>query len=309
MKWQPAIKTALFFLLIHSLYVGFVFWYVHSHPRPRDYLYWPMFFPYFDRPLVDLGFWLDRLFHFTGSLATGGQSRGFSGHNLRYGLIYFLFGGLQWGGLGFLLGAVFGSHSSEEVPVKPGHSPKPGLQLGKKKNSQDRSTTYVPASVPEDQELFVDGLFRDEEGADGPRPAKSEYFAAESAGFIVRGERVAYFLNLRVLKIPPDERPKIRIEYENPRRRKKPLTETKPFPPTAARIQLISPALLKGIKRGKTYRIRVFLQEDVSTRESLDRLEQTVVAFVDDRGDGVEIATGIEPRLRRQILVDPVKED
>ncbi len=308
MKRQSAIKTALFFLLIHSLYVGFVFWYVHSHQRPRDYFEWSLFFPYFDRPLVDIGFRLDRLFHFTGSLSAWWQSLGFSGHNLRYGLIYLLFGGVQWGILGFITGALFGSSSSGEEPVKPGRRPKKRPQLAGKKGSKDKPAVYVPASVPADRELFVDGLCRDEEGAHGPRPARSDYFAVESAGVIVRGEQVAYFLNLRVLRPPPGERPEIRIEYENPLRRKKPFVESKTFPPTAARIQLISPALLKGVKGGKTYTIRVFLHGDVSDRNALDRLEQPVTAYVDYRGGEVEIATGIEPRLRSQILVDPVKE-
>jgi len=62
------------------------------------------------------------------------------------------------------------------------------------------------------------------------------------------------------------------------------------------------------VKGGKTYTIRVFLHGDVSDRNALDRLEQPVTAYVDYRGDEVEIATGIEPRLRSQILVDPVKE-
>ena len=308
MKWHSAIRTALFFLLIHSLYVGYVFWYVHGHPGPRDYSYWSRFFPYFDSPLVDIGFWLDRLFHFTGAPATEWQSRGFSGHNLRYGLIYLLFGGLQWGSFGFLLGALFGSPPAREGREKPRQSPESKGRSREKKGSSDRPPPYLPASVPEDEELFVDGLFRDEEGGGGPRPARSDYLATESAGFIVRGEQVAYFLNLRVLRPPPGERPEIRIEYENPLRRKKPFVESKTFPPTAGRIQLISPALKKGIKGGKTYTIRVSLHKDVSDRNALDRLEQPVTAYVDYRGVEVEIATGIEPRLRSQILVDPVKE-
>ena len=306
MKLPSGIKTALFFLLVHSFYVGYVFWYVHGHQGPRDYFYWSTFFPYFDSPAVDIGFWLDRQFHFTGALATQWHSRGFSGHNLRYGLIYLLFGGLQWGSLGFLLGVIFRSPASTEVPRKPRDGTKPRLRLVRKKDSQDKSAPYVQASVPDDEELFVDGLFRDDDGGGGPRPARSDYLATESAGFLVRGERVAYFLNLRVLKPPASERPEIRMEYENPGRRKKPFIETKPFPPGAGRIELVSPALLKGIKGGKTYTIAVLLHEDVAERDAFDRLEQPVVAYVDARGDEVQIATGIELRLRSQIMV---KED
>jgi hypothetical protein len=105
MNWKLVKRITLLCVGFHTLYVLFVFGFVHFHKTAQDVMYWFMFFPGADDPLVTLGFTIDReLFHFTAPLTALWYNLGFSGLNMRSGLIYLLFGGTQWAVWGFALG-------------------------------------------------------------------------------------------------------------------------------------------------------------------------------------------------------------
>jgi hypothetical protein len=301
-------NTVVTLVIIHSLYVIYVFWYVHAHQRHQDYLYWSIFFPYFDRPLVDIGFVLDKAFHFTGGATAWWVSLGFSGHNLRHGIIYLIFGGLQWAVIGLLPGMFFGLFSPRDKREKKVQASKRRLRLVKKKVPRDTPPEYVPASVPKDQMLFVDGTAGPDPASKAPPARRSSFLQTESAGFVVLGEKIAYFLNLRVLNVPEEEAPHIRVEYENPRARGKPFIKVQPLPPKSASFQLLSPYLVKGVKAGKVYTIRVSIIKDMATAEPIDLLEQQVSSFVYTGREQVYIKTGIPSRCKSQIMVVPLTE-
>jgi hypothetical protein len=104
-SWSVVKWITLSLLAVHTVYVVFVFLFVHTHREAQDVLWWWYFFRSADEPLVTLGFTFDReVFSFTGRLAQWWYDMGHQGLNLRAGIIYFIFGGLQWSIIGFTSG-------------------------------------------------------------------------------------------------------------------------------------------------------------------------------------------------------------
>ncbi len=131
MNWKLVKRITLWCVGFHTLYALFVFAFVHCHKTAQDVLYWLMFFPGTDEPLVTLGFTIDReLFHFTAPLTSLWYNLGFSGLNMGAGLIYLLFGGAQWAIWGFALGcAVVGIRekiANRHARAQPGAAPNGG---------------------------------------------------------------------------------------------------------------------------------------------------------------------------------------
>jgi hypothetical protein len=131
MNWKLVKRITLLCFGFHTLYALFVFGFVHLHKTAQDVLYWLMFFPGTDEPLLTVGFTIDReLFHLTAPLTSLWYNLGFSGLNMRSGLIYLLFGGAQWSIWGFALGcAVAGIREKivgRHARAQPGAAPNGG---------------------------------------------------------------------------------------------------------------------------------------------------------------------------------------
>lgn len=122
MNWKIVIKITLIFLLLHTFYCVFVFAFVHTHPDAQDVLYWLMFFGPFDEPFVSIGYLFDGLvFNFTGILTDFWYKLGYSGLNMRSGLIHLIFGGLQWTVVGALIGTLIATiiqWRRSQLPIK-----------------------------------------------------------------------------------------------------------------------------------------------------------------------------------------------
>jgi hypothetical protein len=106
-SWLVVKWVTLTLLASHTVYVVFVFLFVHTHREAQDVLWWLYFFRNADEPLVTLGFTLDReALSFTGRLTQWWYDMGHQGLNLRAAIIYLIFGGLQWSIIGFATGCV-----------------------------------------------------------------------------------------------------------------------------------------------------------------------------------------------------------
>ncbi len=111
-----------------------------------------------------------------------------------------------------------------------------------------------------------------------PQAARSEYFAVQAAGFNVNLEQkpgsVRYYLVLqlqRSLMAPLY----LVIEFDDPRRRGQPLTETVEVQPGSTKVKVESEPV-EGMRIGGSYRVLVTAYSDQAHTYRVDRLVQRV---------------------------------
>lgn len=290
MNWKIVRNTCLFFVILHTIYVGGVFYYIHTHPRPQDYLYWSKFVGLMDKPLVNLGFALDRKINLLGSLTYWWHTQGFSGHNLRHGIMHLIFGGLQWG----LLGVAFGMIRSLKKSLKK----KASYEIPKiDKDEIHRAYRVlhqrgISGQTSQGQFQFLNGvnMYDQKSGLNDsePSPAVSRFLETESGGFVVAEQGVTYFLKVHIRE-RPKEALRIKIECDNPMDGSKPFTYMQDFPPETEDFLFSSPAFVKGLQGHATYTINVFIFKNRSERDPIDELVQKVKAYVDTTTDQIKI--------------------
>ncbi len=276
---KTARNVCIVFVILHTIYVGGVFWYIHNHQKPQDYLYWSKYIGLADKPMTNVGFVIDRKINVLGSLTYWWYTKGFSGHNLRHGVIHLVFGGLQWGIVGFFYGTIKGVlKSRKKVP-----------QFDRSRNFQDEiDEAYrtlhhraAPGSASEAKPRFVNGVHIPERklalNPAEPLPAKSRFFETESGGFVVKEGGTHYILKVRICEAVPEEST-VKIEYENPVDQGKPFVYQQVLPPEVEDFIFTSPVAIGGIKEEKTYIIKISVLNLSFGKEPIDVLEQEIRA-------------------------------
>jgi hypothetical protein len=277
MTWKTARNVCIVFIILHTIYVGGVFWYIHNHQKPQDYLYWSKFIGFADKPMTNVGFAIDRKINALSSLTYWWYNKGFSGHNLRHGVIHLVFGGLQWGIIGFVYGMIKSVlKSRKKVP-----------QFGRSRNFQEEiDEAYrtlhhrgAPGSASEAKLRFISGVQMPDRRralrSGEPLPAKSRFFETESGGFVVEEGGTHYILKVRICEAIPEEST-VKIEYENPLDQKKPFVYQQVLSPEVEDFIFTSPIAIGGIKEEVTYNIKLSVFNRSSGKEPVDVLEQEI---------------------------------
>jgi hypothetical protein len=125
-----------------------------------------------------------------------------------------------------------------------------------------------------------------------PDPGKSNYLKTYEGGFVVSEYGARYYCLWDITR-ERDRRVYVRMEFENPADKGRPLVEESVIDPGKKSLY-VATDYVQGLALDHQYLIKVFLYKDAEKKVLIDQLDQPVRSYVDMRNKKVTVKPGAE---------------
>jgi hypothetical protein len=141
------------------------------------------------------------------------------------------------------------------------------------------------------REVYVRGTRTKESNVTEPKPKEGKVFKTLHAGFGIHGKKAAYYWRGQITT-PGNYY--VRIEYENPADKKKPLVNDMELPERAVDVEFSSPDFVRGIRVYGDYKMKATFYGGHDMKAVIDTVEQTVRSYVDTTKEEVRVFKGLK---------------
>jgi hypothetical protein len=141
------------------------------------------------------------------------------------------------------------------------------------------------------REVYVRGTRTKESNVTEPKPKEGKVFKTLHAGFAIHGKKAAYYWRGQITT-PGNYY--VRIEYENPADKERPLVNDMELPERAVDVEFSSPDFVRGIRIYGDYKMKATFYGGRDMKVVIDKVEQTVRSYVDTTKEEVRVFKGLK---------------